>query len=397
MGEPSLTEDQLKSLLSKEWLANVDFATSVPYLFKFSFSRADLSCVFILTDTKTVWTEVLSSQQFARRWRACNSSSPDPSQDEEEEERWRETSLELLSSLHTLGAITQTAAFEVHDSKFSDLAVDLECDAFKWRWEANSIGYRLSAEIISKHLIFPLIIANHLAFSSADPLSEMADNDVEKAVDKGVRSARRMFASHVKAALTKPKVATVIRRIAASLDFTTEAPPVQSVVETPDLSAREIKQPAKKPLAPLQTHLEAPSKTPVQTKTRLISESPPRVASPPKPDVKSKAAVLEGSETEDEDEEPPLRVVPKGQEPDSPGDDAPMHSPLPSPMNVPSLPPQSSRDSPSDQGSKTAKKPRLAPPSDSSDSDSNKRTGSRAPAAAKRGAKQPVRRGGKRF
>jgi hypothetical protein len=38
----------------------------------------------------------------------------------------------------------------------------------------------MSAEILSKHLILPLIGVNHLAFSSADPVSELSENDLEK-------------------------------------------------------------------------------------------------------------------------------------------------------------------------------------------------------------------------
>lgn len=63
-----------------------------------------------------------------------------------------------------------------------DFALEMTCDSFKWRWEACFLGYKLSAELISKHLIFPLISANHLAFSSADAVGEMVDADLEKVI-----------------------------------------------------------------------------------------------------------------------------------------------------------------------------------------------------------------------
>lgn len=61
-----------------------------------------------------------------------------------------------------------------------DLAIEMECEDCKWRWETNSVGYRISAEIISKQLVFPLITANHVAFASTEPVNEMSDIDLEK-------------------------------------------------------------------------------------------------------------------------------------------------------------------------------------------------------------------------
>lgn len=38
----------------------------------------------------------------------------------------------------------------------------------------------MSADILSKQLILPLISVTHLAFSSADPVNEMSEADLEK-------------------------------------------------------------------------------------------------------------------------------------------------------------------------------------------------------------------------
>jgi len=38
----------------------------------------------------------------------------------------------------------------------------------------------MSADIISKHLIFPFISVSHLAFSSPDAINTMSDADLEK-------------------------------------------------------------------------------------------------------------------------------------------------------------------------------------------------------------------------
>ena len=61
-----------------------------------------------------------------------------------------------------------------------DFAFELQSSHFKWRWETNFAGYRSSAEILSKHLIFPLISVAHISLSSPDAVSSMTDADVEK-------------------------------------------------------------------------------------------------------------------------------------------------------------------------------------------------------------------------
>ena len=38
----------------------------------------------------------------------------------------------------------------------------------------------MSADVLSKHLILPLISMSHLAFSSADPLGTTSETDLEK-------------------------------------------------------------------------------------------------------------------------------------------------------------------------------------------------------------------------
>ncbi|EAU85498.1 hypothetical protein CC1G_06399 [Coprinopsis cinerea okayama7 len=376
----------------------------------------------------------MNSQQFARRWRKYNPSSPGPYPSVEEEDAWREEGLEWLSNLHTLGGIDQ-AVFEVVDSHFSDLSLGLDHASFKWRWEANSVGYRSSAEIISKHLVIPLITANSLALSSPESIGEMADSDVEKAVDKSARVARRHADTHVRNALSKPKAATILRRITAMFNFATELPPILSVAQKPDLEPRlqvepQVKQPPPShPSPPPLVAREAPSSKATADIAihgrRMTSESPPpqaarqAVPSPARSDMKGKdrAAVPVGSETEDSDDEQgegsaPVSI-PKGQGTPSPpavnaavltNQDIRMHSPSPPPPSIrkqslsppPASAAASSKESPAPER-KSAKKPRVESSSNDSDSDagSKGRAGSRVP--ARRGAKQPMKRGGKRF
>jgi hypothetical protein len=137
---------------------------------------------------------VLSSNRFARRWRACNKSTEEfPSA--KEEDQWRAQHLRLLSDAHTLGGIT-ALTFELVDSKYTvrklivflsfqlkfslqDAAFELECETFKWRWETFVTPPKYSAELISKHLLMPLISLTHIAFASADPVSELSQTSLE--------------------------------------------------------------------------------------------------------------------------------------------------------------------------------------------------------------------------
>lgn len=72
----------------------------------------------MITDTKQVWGEVITSNRLSRRWRECNPgiASPPPALDEEEEDEWRSLTLELLSSVHSIGGIADMA-FETVQSR----------------------------------------------------------------------------------------------------------------------------------------------------------------------------------------------------------------------------------------------------------------------------------------
>ena len=175
----------------------------------------DLCCYILITDTKNVWREgslisaarycsadgaccvVLQSNQLARRWRGCNSQHAPFFDTDEDEDEWRTAIVELLSAAHTIGGM-EDLSFEVVRTHYSvgtevaieaaalsdyfvqDLAFQLSSDTFKWRWETYAVGPRLSAEILSQHLIMPLVSLTHLAFTSADPVSELSDADLEK-------------------------------------------------------------------------------------------------------------------------------------------------------------------------------------------------------------------------
>jgi hypothetical protein len=63
---------------------------------------------------------------------------------------------------------------------FQDLAIHLRGEGFEWRWETFSIGPKQSAEVLSKHLMIPLLSTAYLAFISPDAISEISGSGLEK-------------------------------------------------------------------------------------------------------------------------------------------------------------------------------------------------------------------------
>ncbi|KAJ7637701.1 hypothetical protein DFH06DRAFT_1433105 [Mycena polygramma] len=390
------SEEHSKLLFSKEWLVKNNDST--PYLFKCHFSTVDLSCFILLTDTKTVWTEVLNSKQFARRWRACNPDSAADFDQEDDEEQWRIGNLELLSKAHTLGGMADLG-FDVVESNYADLAIQLDCEVFKWRWETCLQGSRFSAEMISRHLVLPLISLNHLAFTSA--VGESSETDLEKSIDKLGRTGRRSVDTHVKNAMTKPRVATALRRITAMFNFENNLRHAHSAqrrkARTSSANCANA-SPGAVPHPITQYHLNA--------EVSLEIPSPEKTPSPPIP------VTAEDSATEDDSEGEPPAIAAKGKgralssaasppaklEHESPNPRPQSSSPIPSkPLSRAKAPSSDSDSSPL----RPVKKPK--PPLSSSDEDSEaerKRRLAKATSGAggaKRGTRQPIKRGGKRF
>ena len=145
--------------------------------------------------------------------------------------------MDLFHCYQPLGTFT-----EVQQLQLKDLAFELHLEDFVFRWETNTAGYRISAEIISRQIIMPVMSTAHLAFSSPTPVGEMSGSDLEmvsnvelpgyvllircglhaKAVDKLSRAARRSPGMHARNTVSRPRLATAIRRMTAMLNFLVE-------------------------------------------------------------------------------------------------------------------------------------------------------------------------------
>ncbi|KAG1750169.1 hypothetical protein EDB19DRAFT_1846679 [Suillus lakei] len=399
----SFTEDHSKALLAKEWLVKVDLQTATPYLFKFTCSSVDLTACILVTDTKTAWAEVLTSNQFSRRWRMCNKLSISPHPDPDEEESWRDRHLTLLGRAHSLGGF-QELTLEVPKPALGDLALELECSNWKWRWEPTFLGPKLSAEIISKHLIMPLISVNHLAFSSSDVLGDLAPGDLEKATDKVGRTARRTVDTHIRNALSRPRVATALRRMTAMFNFLPELPAIITDAGTPDLRVPMARIPS--PKIKVRDSEHKPNIYSPWAEQSLIQDydmEPPQEPTPPKIPQQEDSA----TESESEGAAPKQRTVlasptpshqlrASGQPPSaSLSKDA---SPaLPGRSRSRTEAPVSECDSSLVRPNKKLKHPEGSDDDDSEEERKRRAATIKSGAAAKRGTRQPLKRGGKRF
>ncbi|KAG7089770.1 hypothetical protein E1B28_011424 [Marasmius oreades] len=445
-----LSEEHAKLLLNKEWLAKTGTvnSTSKPYLFKFCSSTVDISCLVLITDTKSVWAEVLNSNQFARRWRDCNSLPLLATSEEEEEEEWRENALKTLTAAHTVGGMTDFS-FEVVESRYSDFAFALECKSFKWRWETCFIGHKLGSEIISQHLVLPLISVNHLAFTSADALGEIVEPELEKGIDKVGRSARRAIGTHIKNAISKPRLASTLRRMTAMYNFLPDLPSVISTAESPNLDpplppvsgtsrnqskarAPSLKGSSSPPSAPKKAErrsspsppprpLKSPKTAPRPKETSRLDRWTPSPGSPQRPkspkvaSPKASTQLGEAADSATESDEEEVVPVTSGKGKASETETDPVVEPDGSPPPTRSISPAPGQSKQSSQGSRPRKlssqsesspqrpakkkKAVASRSSDVSEDDTSRRAPAKSGASTgvKRGTRQPMKRGGKRF
>ncbi|CCM04295.1 uncharacterized protein FIBRA_06466 [Fibroporia radiculosa] len=418
-----MTEEHYKLLLSREWLVKIDTDKSTPFFLKFYSSTVDLCCHILITDTKNVWAEVLTSNRIARRWRDHN---PECLEGPTAEEEWRTSVVKLLSSVHTLGGIMDLS-FEVVESQYSDFAFELGSETFKWRWETCHVGPKISAEIISKHLVMPLISVTHLAFSSADPVGELSQDDLEQAVDKLGRTGRRTVDTHLKHAMSRPRVATAVRRMTAMFNFLPELPAISLDVDQPDLSLPSIQPRSRAPSSKYRDG-SVPSRPlsppmPFSARTRSPTSISPEKSTSPLiiPEVEAGPShVADDSVTESEDDEIPASLSKGKQKEATPRRALPRgrtSSPSRPPTRVGSktsrqattsraiTPEQTANHGPvandsSPPSSPPTKKAKRAVVPSSSDDDSEaerKKRVAQIKSSANRGAKQPLRRGGRRF
>ncbi|KZT59589.1 hypothetical protein CALCODRAFT_481478 [Calocera cornea HHB12733] len=198
-----------EALVHSAWQSITNEETSTPYLFKFSYDENDLSCCFLLTDTKVVWVEVMARRHVLRRAERFDLIENDT--DDDYAARKTLSSLIKLHSFPSAESLTTT----FHASPNADLFLQLSIPNFSWQWELDALPRAYSAELISKHLIMPMLTwSGYVMDSYMEALStEHQISQLERALDASGRTAKRHVDKMVASVVRQPLFSTSIRRL----------------------------------------------------------------------------------------------------------------------------------------------------------------------------------------
>jgi hypothetical protein len=84
----------------------------------------------------------------------------------------------------------------------------------------DSVGHQLSSNILSKHLIIPLIVTTGFAFAAASeiPLIDQPATQLQGDLDRISKTAKRNPLLNIVQALKRPRLTTSLRRVTAVMN-----------------------------------------------------------------------------------------------------------------------------------------------------------------------------------
>jgi len=94
--------------------------------------------------------------------------------------------------------------------------------------------------VLSKHLTLPLLSTACVALMSPTAISEIPGSDLEKAVDRVGRTARRSVDTHIRNIFSHPRACTTIRRFSALFAFSDNLPAILDKFEHPELTLPSV-------------------------------------------------------------------------------------------------------------------------------------------------------------
>ncbi|KIM31886.1 hypothetical protein M408DRAFT_327283 [Serendipita vermifera MAFF 305830] len=211
------TEKHADDLLRCEWLPKLH--DGVAYLGKFLVYPDDRSAVFLITDTKNVWSEVVKYQRLIERYSSLNQGNSRGNGTQKSGNGSLSLELAEIGEIHQLRHFVD-AEIAISPGSQTDLSVSIEYQNKRWNWQLDSVGHRFSSSILSKHLIIPLIVTNGFAFttSSETPLADQKAVDLQKELDHVSKIAKRNPLLNAVQALKRPKLATSLSRVTAMIN-----------------------------------------------------------------------------------------------------------------------------------------------------------------------------------
>jgi len=201
-------DDHEDALIHSAWHAIANEETSTPYLFKFCCNEDNASCCFLMTDTKSVWVEVMGWNRIGRR--ALHLEIVDdfagPADLDE--------TLQHLVKLHSFAsAESLTPGFL--PMFLGDLRITLSNDDFSWEWHLEALPRAHAADLLSKQLIMPMLNwSGYVMDSYMDAIStEHEIRQLERDLDASGRTAKRHPDKMVQSVMRQSLFTTALRRL----------------------------------------------------------------------------------------------------------------------------------------------------------------------------------------
>ncbi|KAH7105445.1 hypothetical protein BKA62DRAFT_812954 [Auriculariales sp. MPI-PUGE-AT-0066] len=206
------------------------------YMIKFAISHELKLCCVMITDTKSVFGEVLPFNSLARRWASANPTLHIPLNSQGlPDDTTIKYIVEVLSIMHTIKHMS-SGTLKVSEDYNSDLAIDLATNDYSWRWNALAVGLRTSADLISTHLITPLLTFSWASLDLKESMKQVGADALEKHLRPRSIQHRKTPQTLPQAAFRKPKLTTALCLIHATFLSRSDLPSiVEDVDDDPEL------------------------------------------------------------------------------------------------------------------------------------------------------------------
>ncbi|KAF8595880.1 hypothetical protein BDV93DRAFT_85617 [Ceratobasidium sp. AG-I] len=223
---PEFTQALANKLVGVPWSIKV---TSGPnpsdletcFFFKYLYDPIDNVSCFMITDTISVWAEVLDTKHTSHRARHAHTTHGKskrgfalPYHEEDEEAEWRRGVVQTLGDVHAQ-AVDGVVDVEVRSSEVSDLSIYMSDTGrdFHWRWDVMS-ARGLSGSILSKQLFMPLVTLAAVTSSLGQSTDDTSEETLITVAERKASTAKVMPAHHLRGFFSRSAIQTTLRCIA---------------------------------------------------------------------------------------------------------------------------------------------------------------------------------------
>lgn len=225
---PEFTQVLANKLATVPWSTKVmsgpgSNAGEACYFFKYFSDDSENLCCFLITDTITVWAEVLDSKYTSHRARHAHSARGSarpkrgfalPYHDADEETEWRRGVVKVLGEVHE-GAMDGIIELEIRDSEMSDMSVYVSDTIrdFHWRWDVMSVR-NMAGSILSKQLFMPLVTLATVTSSLGQTVDDASEETLRTVAERKASTAKAMPTHHLRGFFSRSPIRTLLSCIA---------------------------------------------------------------------------------------------------------------------------------------------------------------------------------------